>query len=399
MAHTVERGELYAAIWREPATVVAARYGITSTALSKICRKLRVPTPPRGHWARKTAGQRVARTPLPKLVPGQKTVHVIEEPAPRPKAALAEALAAEKARPPIVVPDALDELHPLVRKYEARLRRRGEGSALWRKTECIAIDVSRGQLDRALRIMHALMTALDERSIAVEVSKPDERADGTIEPSATTVVVEGVRLAIGLEELTRWEQPEIKPSPPPDPTSLRGLSGPGAERAAQIAAQLRAGAAAAEARRLGRYVPTGRLRLWMDPHEYLRVTVQRQVRDTDNQRIEQRLNKFVAQLLAVADAVREERAHDEEQGRQRAEDERVRAEQERVRQRHERLRDDLARRVEAFRRADEIRALITAVEARSDLPPSAIAWLEWARGRADIVERSALEVELVWDRA
>lgn len=71
----IERRELYAAVWEEPATTVAARYSITSTALAKICHKLRVPTPPRGYWAKRAAGHRVARAPLPPLMPGQRTVH------------------------------------------------------------------------------------------------------------------------------------------------------------------------------------------------------------------------------------------------------------------------------------------------------------------------------------
>lgn len=35
------------------------------------CRRLQVPVPPRGYWARVAAGQRLSRPPLPSLPPGQ----------------------------------------------------------------------------------------------------------------------------------------------------------------------------------------------------------------------------------------------------------------------------------------------------------------------------------------
>ena len=45
-----ERTVLYKEVWSEPMGVVAARYGISDVMLKKICRKLEVPTPPRGYW-------------------------------------------------------------------------------------------------------------------------------------------------------------------------------------------------------------------------------------------------------------------------------------------------------------------------------------------------------------
>ena len=47
-----EREKLYEEVWKEPVIVVAKRYGVSEVALAKACRKLAVPLPPRGYWAR-----------------------------------------------------------------------------------------------------------------------------------------------------------------------------------------------------------------------------------------------------------------------------------------------------------------------------------------------------------
>jgi ankyrin repeat protein len=63
-----DREKLYEEVWSEPTQKVAQRHGISDVALSKVCKQLRVPKPPRGYWAKREAGHRVARRPkLPLL--------------------------------------------------------------------------------------------------------------------------------------------------------------------------------------------------------------------------------------------------------------------------------------------------------------------------------------------
>ncbi len=64
-----DRKKLYDEVWSEPTQKVAARYGISDVALSKVCRQLNIPKPPRGYWAKKSAGLPVLRRP--KLAPLQ----------------------------------------------------------------------------------------------------------------------------------------------------------------------------------------------------------------------------------------------------------------------------------------------------------------------------------------
>src|ERR1700757_4195911 len=62
---TWNREELYAEIWEQPATKVAAKYGISSVMLGKVCPKLKIPQPERGYWAKKQFGKPVKKIPLP----------------------------------------------------------------------------------------------------------------------------------------------------------------------------------------------------------------------------------------------------------------------------------------------------------------------------------------------
>jgi hypothetical protein len=59
------RAALYEQVWSQPAQEVAKAYGISGVRLGKVCRKLNLPVPPRGYWARVRSGYTVKRPPLP----------------------------------------------------------------------------------------------------------------------------------------------------------------------------------------------------------------------------------------------------------------------------------------------------------------------------------------------
>ena len=66
-----DREKLYQEVWDEPMLAVAARYGVSSGALAKACRKLAVPTPARGYWALEAAGRPPAKPRLPAIKAGE----------------------------------------------------------------------------------------------------------------------------------------------------------------------------------------------------------------------------------------------------------------------------------------------------------------------------------------
>lgn len=65
------RKELYDRVWSEPVTKVAESWGMSDNGLRKQCRRLKIPLPPRGYWAKVRAGKKPRRPRLPKLPAGQ----------------------------------------------------------------------------------------------------------------------------------------------------------------------------------------------------------------------------------------------------------------------------------------------------------------------------------------
>lgn len=70
MGYQFTRQQLYDLVWAGPMTTQAKSLDISGVGLAKACRRGDIPVPPRGYWARLAAGQRVARTPLPRRAPG-----------------------------------------------------------------------------------------------------------------------------------------------------------------------------------------------------------------------------------------------------------------------------------------------------------------------------------------
>jgi len=64
------RAELFERVWSAPVAKLAEEWGITGTGLKKVCRRVQIPVPPRGYWAKLKAGHRVKRPSLPALPAG-----------------------------------------------------------------------------------------------------------------------------------------------------------------------------------------------------------------------------------------------------------------------------------------------------------------------------------------
>jgi len=61
------RVELYNEVWNEPLVKLSLKYGISDVRLGKVCRKLRIPHPGRGYWAKTAVGQIVEQVGLPEF--------------------------------------------------------------------------------------------------------------------------------------------------------------------------------------------------------------------------------------------------------------------------------------------------------------------------------------------
>ncbi len=64
---TVTREELYRLVWAQPRVELARTLGISDVAVTKWCRKLRIPVPARGYWAKLAAGHKLPVPPLAQM--------------------------------------------------------------------------------------------------------------------------------------------------------------------------------------------------------------------------------------------------------------------------------------------------------------------------------------------
>jgi hypothetical protein len=67
----ISREGLYDRVWSAPVEQLARSWGVSGRGLAKACVRLQVPVPPRGYWARLSAGQRPRRPRLPALKAGK----------------------------------------------------------------------------------------------------------------------------------------------------------------------------------------------------------------------------------------------------------------------------------------------------------------------------------------
>jgi len=61
------RVDLYNEVWQQPLVKLSGNYGISDVRLGKVCRKLKIPHPGRGYWAKRKAGTTDEQLPLPEF--------------------------------------------------------------------------------------------------------------------------------------------------------------------------------------------------------------------------------------------------------------------------------------------------------------------------------------------
>jgi len=175
------RDELYEEVWATPMQTLAKKYGISDVGLAKVCRKLSIPLPGRGYWARKEAGQKVERLELPPL----KEKIVLQKPAPRPEPPKLNEFATEKEAAQVeqlerttgeVLLKRGNLSHALIVQARSVLTvaQADDRKMLWSREFCLDICVSKASLDRGLRIMAALISAIEDAGFTVSLKSQGE---------------------------------------------------------------------------------------------------------------------------------------------------------------------------------------------------------------------------------
>lgn len=353
------REELYERVWSTPTTKLAKEFGMSDVALGKICKKLDIPKPYPGYWQQLAAGRRVHKEPLPPIKQGVPSVTYIypHQPAAPFQPENPEVLARiEREGQPansIAVAETLRGAHPLVRRTRQVLekgRPDDYGMLGWSLNQrCVNLRVSKTALHRALRIMDALLKALEARGYSAEVSK-----DG---PAATHILIGAEKVKVRLSEKANRGERELtaeEKKKPPHTISNRWV-----------------------------YSPSGKLTLEID--EYC-DGVQKKWTDKGQKPLEEQLNEVLAGLMLAGEALRLRRIErEEEQRRQR--------EQERRRMEDQERRHYLDQHREAWSQSQRLREFLRACEAslverKGELEPDSpeAKWLRWAHRYADRID-------------
>jgi len=375
---TFSRQELYDRVWATPISRLAPEFGLSDVGLAKICKKHRIPRPPVGYWARLQHGKEVKRPSLPVVDdPTLETVTMDDGGRPRGSkdGSWVDREGNTRERTAVTVSEVLTNPHPLVLATKKSLRATKpspSGRVRPRAAEALPVCVAPENVDRAMRILDALLKALDDHGCSV-------RAAGEGNGIKMLVEIEGELVPFYFAEITDRKQ---LVQPEPKYSWQKEYS----------------------------YSPTGRLELEVS----LRVHDGTRCRwaDGKKQRIEKILGGFIDALFDFASFLRKRRRDQEERERRRLEWEQQRSEKlKQIREEEGRLKELLAA-VDAWHQSQRVRTYVEDVVERvkahrseEEIPDRFWTWVEWAQKQADRIDPliegppSILDEREKWERS
>lgn len=173
----VTREALYALVWSEPMLKVAARYGVSSSYLARICTLLNVPRPQPGYWNKLAVGKAPQKPDLPDARPGDELVWSrdrdqlqIKRPLPRPPA--------KRQRKKHEVVEPRPDQHPLIKGAKSLFEsgRLSHNSIYLKPAKKLLVDltVSKAGLDKALSFANQLYLSFESCGHRVVIAPQGE---------------------------------------------------------------------------------------------------------------------------------------------------------------------------------------------------------------------------------
>ena len=359
------RERLYQEVWEKPVTEVAKRYKVSDVAIHKVCKSLDIPTPGLGYWAKVKAGKPVQQIPLPHsdkptTKPGIRTGL---EPQPQIAMELLQFLTPEDKSvvlsvvTQIILPDEEARMHAKIiahrkrvvewhkesRKHDQYWNRRNKDTVPF-----LADTISEAALPRICRIFDALIKALEPlggaltddlkfvvngETVSLSISESQDKVDHV--PTREENI-----------QLLKYEEEKRKHSWASKP-NIRKYD----------------------------YVYNGKISL--------AVGSEKSFRDCKSYVVEERLGDIFVLLYEAAESLRIQREAREAAERKRKEEERQReARRERYNLEVERT-NSLVNESENYDIACKIRAYVSAVEQKDTLTEEDVAWIGWAKQKAD----------------
>lgn len=366
------RENLYEEVWAEPVRTVASRYGVSDVALAKACRRLKVPLPGVGYWAKKKVEKAPDRPPLAELSPEEQAKFEwsnfcrVQQRRQQGRPMVAPRTREEVApKLEVKVEERLMRPHQLVVDARQLLRQPGPRAEFppFPERPCLDIDVSRGSLSRALRIMDALLKALESQGYEVENTASARTTSyynqSRFVPGVTRARVGEDWINFGLSENCTW----IEVHRPLEWAKEWG--GYSLDRVRRGAGEFSLFATNA---------PPGLRKTW---------------KDGKKQRVEDCLGAFVLYLPLIAERLKEERLEAGRRHQAWREEERRREEAAARRKKDERRRKELEEALAQWRLARDIRAFVAEVKRRAGaakLGDGLGQRLEWSLAYADSVD-------------
>jgi hypothetical protein len=375
MRETLElkREALYEEVWSEPMSALARKYSLSDVGLTKICRKLKIPVPGRGYWQKK----KMDKTPLPPLKFGDADSYTLhrekKDILPIDEAHDVEARSLisleESPQNKIQVHPRLTFPHPLIEKTLNALNATNPdkyGRVSPHTDKCFSVSITRNSVNRAMRILDALVKRFVERGFPV--SFRNDQYNTYRGRDLTYVTVLKQKIEISLEEpagkveriLTPQEKKDFEKHPWKYSDKYT-------------------------------YVPSGELVLKINNVHW--GNIRRCWSDGKKAKLEDCLNDFVIGLIRASSVLRSRDLQREIEKRQREELERQYIEKERAIQEEKNRVSALLQEVKNWNKSRQIREYVDAVKEQAVrnngivTSDSALGkWLTWAAQQADCLD-------------
>ena len=175
------RRAMYDLVWSRPMTKVAADLGISDVALKKICDKHRVPTPPRGYWAKRDAGKPTKQIQFHSTADPQHEHIVIygsrNNLAPEVREVLEQERERRKTKPTATSPAEIaptvppQDVHAAILATAKALRKAkpgAEGIIGASGPGCCGTEIGVASLERTIAVLDSIARALDARGLKLD---------------------------------------------------------------------------------------------------------------------------------------------------------------------------------------------------------------------------------------
>lgn len=350
------RQELHTLVWSKPMRDLAAEIGISDVGLKKVCVKYDIATPPQGHWQKIANGRNIA-TPALKSGRAEQVIDIVvadpKPELPQSEQSRRDALLEREVQPGFQIQVQADppSLHAVTRQVQKILKASKPddyGCLRCYEPALPFVRVTPAGLPRALALIDAIVRAIDQRGFSWRPG-----SGGRWDASAS-VIVEEVALKVGVYETVERRHHMLTPEEKRKAEKGTWFYAPTYD-----------------------FLSTNQFSVRRDDYDIY-------IKDTRNQRVENRLNDLMVMFI--------NRAFDAREAKRLAE---IRAAEEAVRaarlaeiQRLKAVQNAAVERLHtqaaAWRKAQDLRAFIAAVEGMSGLGDAERAeWLSWARSQAD----------------